>query len=125
MGSVTVTLPSTTFVGMLKSTGAVPVAEASGVEAAVLSQFAVAVLVPLLGLGAELYVQLYGRSLLSLGPRVPLNPLVSTTQVPPLSTVSVTPVSVMDSQSLGLLTVIVPLAVQPLSVPASCVTVTV
>jgi hypothetical protein len=53
-GSVTLTLPST-IVGFtwLKSTPAVPLAELDGVEYFVLSHVAVAVFVPLLGLGAD------------------------------------------------------------------------
>ena len=47
----------TVVVGVANANVLVPSAEPCGVDAAVLTQLAVAVLVPLLDVGAELYVQ--------------------------------------------------------------------
>src|SRR5262249_9493375 len=75
------------------------------------------------GLGAEPYEQLKGRVTEPLAGIETLDPPL-TLQRPPLSTASLT-LAVIASQSLGLLMVIAPVAIQALSVPASWVTVTV
>src|SRR6516162_1150845 len=48
---------------------------------------------------------------------VPLASPLVIEQLPPLSIASLTPVRVTDSQSFGFVTVIVPVTVQPLSLP--------
>ena len=53
--SVTVMVEFTSVVGVVKSTPAVPLAEPFGVRNVVLSQLAVAVFVPVIGLGFVAY----------------------------------------------------------------------
>ena len=94
---------------------AVPLAESSGVFAVALFHVAVAVFRPAAAVGAAAYVHEYGRVTESLFRTVTLVPPV-TVHSPPLLIASVT-VAVIDSQSFGLLTVMVPAVVQALSVP--------
>src|SRR5262245_3162825 len=102
---------------------AVPLADPDGVPSFRLgSHVAVAVLVPLLGAGAEEYVQVYDSVTLPLFGTVTLVPPV-TEHAPPLSTASDTLTPVKSKKSLGLVSVIVPLVFQPLSVCPVWVTV--
>src|SRR5262249_22588818 len=95
---------------------AVPLADPDGVPSFSFgSHVAVAVLVPLVGAGAEEYVQLYDSVTLPLFGTVTLVPLV-TRHEPPLLTASDTLTPVKSKKSLGLVSVIVPLVCQPLSV---------
>src|SRR5438552_10441393 len=121
--SVTVIVAFTRVVGVANATPAVPFAEASGVNAAVLFHEAVPVFVPpSSGFGARTKVHVYAKSaeLLAAMLRVPF----VTVQVPPLSIASLT-VVVIASQSFGLLTVIVPDTAQALSTNPVCAATTV
>ena len=118
---MTVTLPSTIVVGSPNAYVAVPAADPSGVDAAVLSQVALPVLVPLPGFDANVHTYVAVADPLAWTDTL-LPPL--TVQLPPLSIASPT-LAVIASQSLGLVTVIDPLTAKLLSVPASWVTLTV
>src|SRR5579862_8372781 len=87
---------------------AVPSADPSGVDAAVLLHVAFAVFVNEDGEGAEEYVHAYSSSTEPFAGTEPVGLPWVIEQVPPSSMVSVTPVRATASQSFGLATVIVP-----------------
>src|SRR5579859_4192244 len=90
-----------------------PEADPSTVWYVLASQLAMPPFVPLLAVGTELNVQVYGSVTNEL--RVTVTPLPPVTvQAPPLSLNESLTMATMSSQSLGFATVMFPLTIQPL-----------